>query len=99
DPECQVLMPLLGSDLLDIALACVHGRLDRTTVRWRDEIAATVVCAAPGYPGSYPKGLPITGIEAANAKPGVTVFHAGTALRDGVVESTGGRVLSVTGRG
>ncbi|MCB9665154.1 MAG: phosphoribosylamine--glycine ligase [Alphaproteobacteria bacterium] len=99
DPECQVLVPLLASDLLDVILGCVHGRLDRTAVRWRDEVAATVVCAAPGYPGTYPKGLPIAGVAEADALPGVTVFHAGTTLDGEVLRSSGGRVLAVTGRG
>jgi phosphoribosylamine--glycine ligase/phosphoribosylformylglycinamidine cyclo-ligase len=96
DPEAQVVLPLLHSDLYEIVSACVTGRLDELTVEWRDAVAATVVAASAGYPGEYETGLPITGIGEANSVPGVTVFHAGTALSDGVV-TAGGRVLAVTG--
>ncbi len=78
DPETQVILPLLESDLLEVLEACVDGALDRVAVRWRDGAAATVVAASEGYPGSYPKGREITGVEAAGALPGVSVFHAGT---------------------
>ena len=100
DPETQVLLPLLDSDLLDVLEACVEGRLANTPVRWKDSAAATVVAAAPGYPDSYPKGLPISGLQQAGAREGVVVFHAGTRLEeDGGVVTSGGRVLAVTGLG
>jgi phosphoribosylamine--glycine ligase len=78
DPETQVILPLLETDLLEVLEACVDGTLDRVAVRWRDGAAATVVAASEGYPGSYPKNREIMGVETAAALPGVTVFHAGT---------------------
>ena len=100
DPETQVLLPLLEGDLYPILQACVAGRLDARSVRWRPQAAATVIAAAPGYPGDYPKSLPIRGVAAAEALPGVKVFHAGTELApDGSLVSSGGRVLAVTATG
>ncbi len=96
DPETQVILPLLESDLVEALQACVEGRLDGVEMQWRDESAVTVVMAAGGYPGDYGTGDPITGIADAEAE-GCMVFHAGTALRDGAVVTAGGRVLSVTG--
>ncbi len=96
DPEAQVVLPLLHSDLYEILSACVAGTLDELIVEWEDAVAATVVAASAGYPGEYERGIPITGIGEANSVPGVTVFHAGTALADDVV-TAGGRVLAVTG--
>lgn len=100
DPETQAILPLLESDLLEVLEACVAGALDRVDVRWRDAAAATVVAASEGYPGPYPKGRPITGVEEAAARPGVVVFHAGTRRTDdGRLVTDGGRVLAVTGVG
>ncbi len=99
DPETQVLLPLLDSDLLDVLEACVDGRLAQTSVRWKEAAAATVVAAAPGYPGSYKKGLPISGLERAGALDGVMVFHAGTRVDGDAMVTSGGRVLAVTGSG
>lgn len=96
DPEAQVILPLLETDLWDILNACVDGTLDRMNIRWRDGVAATVVAASAGYPGEYEKGLPISGITEANSVPGVKVFHAGTRMDDELV-TDGGRVLAVTG--
>ncbi len=96
DPEAQVILPLLESDLYEILCACIDGSLDSVDVAWREGVAATVVAASEGYPGPYPKGLPIHGIGEAESVPGVTVFHAGTAVDDDVV-TAGGRVLAVTG--
>lgn len=100
DPETQVILPLLASDLPDVFEACLDGTLDRVDVLWRDGAAATVVAASEGYPGSYPKGREISGLAAAEALPGVAVFHAGTALTsDSCLVTDGGRVLAVTGTG
>lgn len=101
DPETQVLLPLLDSDLFQIALGCAEGDLPARVpeVCWKPGAAATVVCAAKGYPGSYPKGLPIAGIDKANAIEGVKVYQAGTKLGETGVITSGGRVLAVTGLG
>ncbi len=98
DPECQVLMVRLMSDLLPGLVAAAEGGLKHFDLRWYQEPALTVVMAANGYPGAYDKGSEIRGLEAAEAIPGVTVFHAGTATRDGRLVATGGRVLNVTAR-
>jgi phosphoribosylamine--glycine ligase len=98
DPEAQVILPLLDSDLAEVAAACVEGRLNPEMVRWKQGAAATVVAAALGYPGSYDRGLPISGLSRAAAMEGVEVFHAGTRRDDdGSVVTSGGRVLAVTG--
>ncbi len=99
DPECQVLMPRLDSDLLDLMLATADGRLADVRPAWRDEAALCVVVAARGYPGAYNQGEPISGIEAAEALPDIKVFHAGTAMRNGRLSAAGGRVLGVTALG
>jgi phosphoribosylamine--glycine ligase len=99
DPECQPLLLRLDGDLLDILLACVEGRLAPDMVRVRPETALCVVLAAPGYPGSYPKGMAISGLAAADALPGVKVFQAGTRAAEGGVVTSGGRVLGVTALG
>jgi len=99
DPETQVLLPLLDSDLFEVALGCAQGDLKARVpeVCWKAGAAATVVCAAKGYPGSYPKNLPISGLEEAAAIEGVKVYHAGTKSGEGGLVSSGGRVLAVTG--
>lgn len=97
DPETQVVLPLLESDLVELMLACVNGRLTPEMVKLHDGACATVVMAAPGYPASYPKGLPVTGLD--GLPEDVMVFHAGTAQKDGQIVSSGGRVLAVTARG
>jgi phosphoribosylamine--glycine ligase len=99
DPEAQVLMLRLGSDLLPALIACAEGGLDKVTLDWRPEPALTVVMAAEGYPGAYEKGTEIRGLEAAGAVEGVTVFHAGTKAADGRILATGGRVLNVSATG
>ena len=91
DPETQVILPLLESDLLDVLEACIDGTLDRSEVRWRTGAAATVVAASEGYPGAYPKGRTITGAEVAAALPGVSVFHAGTQWVEDAGVTTIGR--------
>jgi phosphoribosylamine--glycine ligase len=100
DPETQVILPLLESDLVDAMAACLDGRLDQTNVRWRSGAAATVVAASEGYPGSYPKGRKISGVEQADALPNVVVFQAGTRrTQDGSLVTDGGRVLAVAAIG
>jgi phosphoribosylamine--glycine ligase len=97
DPETQVLLPRLQTDLIDIMLAVADGHLESQMVKWSDEAAVCVVLASRGYPGDYDKGKVITGVADAEALPGVTVYHAGTQLReDGALVTSGGRVLGVT---
>jgi phosphoribosylamine---glycine ligase len=96
DPECQTLLLRLDGDLLSLLLACAEGRLGEAAPRWRDETAIAVVMAARGYPDAPLKGAEIRGLDAAGALPGVTIFHAGTALSaDGRLLASGGRVLNV----
>jgi phosphoribosylamine--glycine ligase len=99
DPECQPLLMRLDSDLVEIMLACIEGRLPEVEVRARPEAALGVVLAAGGYPASYPKGMEISGIAEAEALSGVKVFQAGTAVDNGGVVTSGGRVLCVTALG
>ena len=96
DPETQVVLPLLKSDLAEIMAACAKGTLTPDMVEWSDKAAVCVVMASGGYPASYKKGLPITGLKAANAMDGVVAFHAGTREEDGKILTNGGRVLGVT---
>lgn len=98
DPETQVILPRLKSDLVEILLACVEGRLDQVDVEWHDGCAVGVVVASGGYPGSYRKGLPISGLDDVDGD--VAVFHAGTSTaEDGHVVTSGGRVLAVVSTG
>jgi phosphoribosylamine--glycine ligase len=100
DPECQVAMTLLESDLAEILLACVEGRLEDTEVRFSPRASMTVVMASGGYPGPYETGVPISGLDAAAKLDAVAVFHAGTKFGpDGETLTAGGRVLSVTATG
>jgi phosphoribosylamine--glycine ligase len=99
DPECQVLMPRLMSDLVPALLASRDGVLKSVDLRWYPDAALTVVMAAKGYPGSYAKGSTIDGLDDAAAVEGVEIFHAGTEQRDGHVLANGGRVLDVTALG
>jgi len=96
DPETQVVLPLLESDILEIFLACAEGHLHEIThaIRWKDAAAVCVVLASQGYPGSYPKRLPIAGLEAIPKR--MVAFHAGTAIFDNDVVTNGGRVLGIT---
>jgi phosphoribosylamine--glycine ligase len=99
DPEAQVLMMRLKSDLLPALLAVAEGRLSGVALDWHDEPALCVVMAAKGYPGAYDKGSEIKNLDAAGADPKVQIFHAGTK-RDGKrILADGGRVLGVTARG
>jgi phosphoribosylamine---glycine ligase len=97
DPEAQVLAMRLGGQLFDACLACAEGRLGAARVNWAADHAMTVVMAAPGYPGAYPRGQAI-GLPALD-DPRARIFHAGTRMREGALVSDGGRVLSVTARG
>ena len=96
DPETQVVLPRMKADLMDVFLACDNGTLSEDMVSWDNDWAVSVVLTSAGYPGSYEKGKVITGIDRAEELPGVTVYHAGTALRDGELVTNGGRVLDVT---
>ncbi|MBX2862084.1 MAG: phosphoribosylamine--glycine ligase [Leptolyngbyaceae cyanobacterium MAG.088] len=99
DPETQVVLPLLNTPLDQIMLACCEQRLEALPpFEWKSGYAACVVMAAAGYPGKYPKGMAINGLEVAT-KTGAMVFHAGTQLQKGVVTSSGGRNLGVTALG
>jgi len=98
DPETQVLLPRLKTDLLEILLAVVNNRLEGTVVEWSDEACVGVVLASGGYPGPYETGLPIEGLD--DVDPDVQVFHAGTKRRDdGAIVTAGGRVLTVVATG
>jgi phosphoribosylamine--glycine ligase len=99
DPECQVLMLRLMSDLVPALLACCDGMLKSFDLRWWPDAALTVVMAAEGYPGSYAKGSPIEGLDEAAAVEGVEIFHAGTRAKDGRILADGGRVLNVCALG
>lgn len=97
DPETQVVLPLLESDLVDIMLACADGTLAAQDIKWSDGAAVCVVMASGGYPKSYQKGFAIDGLEEAKVS-GTEVFHAGTAEKDGQVVTAGGRVLGVVAK-
>ena len=98
DPETQVVLPLLDSDMAEIMMACVNGNLADLDIQWKDGAAVCVVMAAGGYPQGYRKGDVISGLDKA-AELGATVFHAGTAVKDGNIVTNGGRVLGVTAIG
>ena len=99
DPECEVLMPRLKSDIVPALLAACDGVLDRVDLRWRDEAALTVVLAAKGYPAKPETGSVIRDVEKAEALDEVLVFHAGTKLSNGDLVANGGRVLNVVALG
>ena len=98
DPETQVVLPLLDSDMAEVMMACVNGNLADLDIKWKDGAAVCVVMAAGGYPQGYRKGDVISGLDKA-ADLGATVFHAGTAAKDGNIVTNGGRVLGVTAIG
>ena len=99
DPECQVLMPRLKDDLLTLMLATCDGALGKMSVRWKDEVAITVVLASKGYPGHYQSGSEIRGLARAGEIAGVKIFHAGTKRAGDKIIAAGGRVLNVTATG
>ena len=99
DPECQVVIPRLAADLLPLLDAVSRGANIPASVPWAPETSVCVVMSSGGYPGAYETGRPIRGVADAEALPGVQVFHAGTALRDGALVTAGGRVLGVQALG
>lgn len=99
DPETQVVLPRLKTPLCDIVDAVIDEKLSDLDIQWSDEACACVVMASGGYPGSYPKGIEIKGLDSKGQVEGACVFHAGTALEDGVFKTAGGRVLGVTALG
>jgi phosphoribosylamine---glycine ligase len=98
DPETQVVLPLLKTDLIEIVEAVVEHRLDQLRVEWHDDHAVCVVMTSGGYPGSYQTGFAISGVPATGGE-GAMVFHAGTTRKNGEIVTAGGRVLGITGRG
>jgi phosphoribosylamine--glycine ligase len=99
DPECQVILPRLDQDLLPLLLSVASGESLPSSIAWRTESSVCVVLASGGYPGAYEAGHPISGVSEAERLPGTRVFHAGTATRDGVLVTAGGRVLGVQALG
>ena len=99
DPETQVYMRLLKSDVIDLLEACVDGKLSAQILEWHQGFAANVVMASGGYPDKYEKGFPISGIEEVEAIPEIVVFHAGTTYTNGIVKTNGGRVLGISATG
>ena len=99
DPETQVVLPRMKSDLVPLLVACCDGTLADRSVEWHDAACVTVVMASGGYPKAYEKGKLITGIEDAESDANVQVFHAGTKLDGGDLRTAGGRVLNVTANG
>jgi phosphoribosylamine--glycine ligase len=96
DPECQVLMMRLNSDLLALINAAVDGKLDQVSLDWKDQPALTVVMAAEGYPSNVKKGSVVRDLDKLEGIDGVKLFHAGTAEKDGSIVASGGRVLNIT---
>src|SRR3954471_22089662 len=99
DPECQVLMMRMMSDLLPALIASADGQLKNFSLRWFDDAALTVIMATKGYPGEYGRGSPIAGLDEAAKLEGVEIFHAGTVAKDGKILASGGRVLNVCAMG
>ncbi|PLX87062.1 MAG: phosphoribosylamine--glycine ligase [Desulfuromonas sp.] len=99
DPEAQPLLMRMKSDIVPVLQACARGELSQDTIDWHEKAAVCVVMASGGYPASFEKGLPISGLEQAADIDELMVFHAGTAAQDGAVVNNGGRVLGVTGLG
>ena len=99
DPECQVLMLRMKDDILPALIACADGQLKNFSLRWFDDVALTVIMATKGYPGEYGKGSVISGLDAAAAREGVEIFHAGTKADGDKVLANGGRVLNICATG
>lgn len=99
DPETQVYLTRLENDFVELLDASVNGTLGKMDLKWKSDASLCVVMASGGYPGNYEKGKPIHGLADAAKLPGVKVFHAGTALKDGHIVTNGGRVLGITALG
>jgi len=99
DPEAQVVLPLLKTDLMELILATTEGNLKDYKLKWQNRVAVSVVLASKGYPGAYKKGHEIKGLDAAGNLPDIKVYHAGTAKKDSRTVTSGGRVLNVVGFG
>ena len=99
DPEAQVVLPRMKNDILEVVEACIDGTLDEVNLQFEDTAAVCVVLASEGYPVSYEKGLPISGLEEFKKHDGYYCFHAGTKLADGKLVTNGGRVLGITAKG
>lgn len=99
DPETQVVLPRLKTDLLDILDAVIDGTLDACEIEWSGDACACVVLASGGYPGKYARGVEITGLDEEGQTAGATVYHAGTVKKEGKFLTSGGRVLGVTAKG
>lgn len=99
DPECQPIVMRMKGDIVPVIEACIDGKLDTVDLEWYPEATVCVVLASEGYPGDYPKGVEIAGLDRASSMKDVMVFHAGTKREDGRVKTSGGRVLGVTARG
>jgi phosphoribosylamine---glycine ligase len=99
DPECQVLMLRMMSDIVPALMACADGQLKNFSLRWYDDVALTVIMATRGYPGDYGKGSVIGGLDEAARIEGVEIFHAGTVAKDGQILANGGRVLNICASG
>lgn len=99
DPEAQVVLPRMKTDIVDVFEACIDGTLDQIDLEFEDNAAVCVVLASDGYPVFYQKGFPIKGLDAFKEKEGYYVFHAGTAKKDGQIVTNGGRVLGVVAKG
>lgn len=99
DPEAQVVLPRMKTDLIEVIEACIEGTLDQIDLQFEENAAVCVVLASEGYPESYEKGFPVHGLEHFKGREDYFVFHAGTKLQDGVVVTNGGRVLGVTATG
>lgn len=99
DPEAQVVLPRMKTDIIEVFEACIDGTLDQVDLQFEDNAAVCVVLASDGYPVSYKKGFPIRGLENFKDRDGYYVFHAGTAKKDGRIVTNGGRVLGVVAKG
>ena len=99
DPEAQVVLPRMKTDIIEVMEACVNGTLDQIELEFEDNAAVCVVLASEGYPVKYEKGIPMYGFENFKGKDGYYCFHAGTKFQDGQIVTNGGRVLGITAKG
>ena len=99
DPECQVILPRLKTDIVEIFLNTVNNKLKNTIIKWRKEKSMTIVLCSKGYPGSYTKNKKIENIDKINLSKSDFLYHAGTKFSEGQLVSNGGRVLSITSVG